>query len=308
MRISGTSLTVLAVLAAAAGPANAAYDPVVRLDVPVAGGPGAPAAITTTFTQAQGEEATSLVEAVIPGTFGFNPSFAVAGCGPADEQAGTCPAASRIGTIAADSPFGQASGDLFLTEDFRLRGIVTAYGGLIRFEVTGVLRVMAGQEVAVRFAGLPNLATTRMSLALDGGDRTPLALPRQCGTSEIAVLLRSHAGTERRSRFPVVITGCRVRPDAPVLRVARSGGAFVAHWRLRSGMARTEVSLRRLRGGMWHELGKVSHPARNGANSIRIGPRWRGRRLTGARYRVRVVAVSRSGARSPASWADFRLR
>lgn len=304
MRRAALAVVVAIVAAASAPAAQAAYAPHAEMVVPTAGGPASPAAIDATITQASGEEATQLVEARLPGAFGFNSAFALVGCAPADEQARRCPDSARIGSIEADSSFGSARGPLFLTEDFRLHGVVEAYGGLFRFPVTGVLQVLPGQQIVVRFADLPAVPTTRMRLALDGGDRTPLALPRDCGRQVIALRLVSHAGTERRSEHPFTVSGCRGLPALEALRFGRGG---VLRWRVGAGVARTDVTLLALRGGRWHERGTRHVPARAGTNRLRIAGRWRGRTLAPGRFRAEAVAVAADGTRSLARHADFTV-
>lgn len=290
-------LGAVGALAVASPATHAAYAPHVDLTVPGAEGPGRPAALSTTITQAQGEEATRTVEATLPGTFGFNAAFAARGCPAADEQAGRCPASSRIGTVAADSSFGSATGPLYLTEDFRLHGVIEAYGGLFRFPVDGVMEVLPGQRIVVRFAELPPVPTTRMQLALDGGDRTPLALPRDCGRHVITVRLVSAAGTEARGEGAVAVTGCRVLPVVSGVRFA--GG--VLRWR--TSAARSSVTLLRLSAGRWHELG--ARAVRG--HRLSIAGRWRGRTLAAGRYRASVVAIGDDGTRSFARSVDLRV-
>lgn len=299
-------LVLLAALgAAAATPASAAYAPRVELVVPAGGGPATPAAVSSTITQADGEDATRTVEAVLPGTFGFNAAFALRGCTVEEERRRACPETSRIGRIEADSPFGSAAGSLFLTEDFRLLGTVDAYGGLVRFDAVGLLEVLPGQAILLRFDGLPDLPVRRLHLAIEGGARTPLALPRDCGEHVIAVRLRSHGGEERRSEHRVTVGGCRAVPFVEGVRPDRRrlapGAAATVRWRVSGPVARTEVTLRRLTRGRWIDLGRRTVTG----SALRLGPRWRGRALKPGRHRVVVVAVAPDGGRSLGVSADL---
>lgn len=303
---------LLAVLLAAPAAAVAApYSPHVALALPTAAGPATPAAVSATITQAQGEEPTRTIEARLPGSFGFNNGFTVVGCKAAEEQTGVCPESSRIGSIEADSPFGRAAGGLYITEDFRLLGLLIA-DLLVPLKVTGVLLVEAGQQITARFDDLPQLPSTRMSVAFDGGDRTPLALPRDCGTHVIQVRLVSASGVVRESDHPVTVKGCRAIPALSSARVDRArvqlGAPVTLSWRPGRAAVRTDVTLRRLRGGLWHELGSVRVPARTGTNRLRVGPRWRGRTLAGGHYRLATVAVDAHGTRSLTRTVDFRVR
>lgn len=289
--------------------AQGAYAPRVELTVPAGGGPSSPAAVSSLITQHDGEDATRSVQARLPGTFGFNPAFALVGCTAQEEQAATCPESSRIGVLEADSPFGPARGTMHLTEDFRLFGVLDAYGGLVRLTVQGVMEVLPGQDVVVRFEDLPQMPSRRMRLALDGGARTPLALPRDCGTHVIRVRLVSHGGEVRDSEHPVLVAGCPRAPSVVAASVRPGPRAGVLlRWRARGGAARTDVTLRRLVGGRWFERGTVAVPARaDGVQSLRIGPRWRGARLPAGRYRAVLVAVAADGTRSLSRAVDLRL-
>jgi hypothetical protein len=277
VRWGGLILVWLA-LAPAAG---AAYSPSVSLTVPAEGGPGSPAAVSAVVTQPANDDPTRTIEARLPGTFGFNSAFVSAGCSAADEAKSACPDSARIGSIAVSSPFGEATGSVFLTEDFRLLVMVNAYGGLVRFTSEGLMQVLPGQEIIVRFDNLPALPVTRMALAMDGGARTPLALPRDCGTSEIAAVLTSHGGEVRESVHPVVVSGCR---DLPRVGRVRVRGRVVS-WG-RDGL--TEVRLLRRSGAVWRSV----WVRRVVSDHVRLG------RLRAGRYRVELVAVDDDGRRS----------
>jgi len=272
--------------------APATYDPSVKVELPTAGGPGSPAAVSATITQATGEDSHRTIEARLPGTFGFNAGFALQGCTPADERAQRCPESSRIGRLSADSVFGPASGTLHLTEDFRLVAVIEGLGGLARISFAGIIEVLPGQEIVLRFDGLPDVSATRMTMAMDGGTRTPLALPRSCGTHMIRVRLVGRSGDERRSEHAVDVGGCRAAlPKVTEPRVTRDR---VLRWKLPSGAARTDVTLRRLAGGRWRELGTRS----TRATTLRIGSRWGNHRLRRGRYALALVAIGADGTRS----------
>jgi hypothetical protein len=260
--------------------AHAAYDPHVTMQVPAAGGPGAPAAFAATITQATGEDSHRTIEARLPGTFGFN--------------AGFVRSAEPIGRIRATSVFGPADGELFLTEDFRVVGAIAGLGGLVRIPFEGILEVLPGQEIVLRFDALPDVAATSLALTMDGGAHTPLALPRRCGTHVVAVRLVGRSGDVRRSEHPVTVSGCpRALPKVTQPRVARG----VLRWKT-SGAARTEVTLRRLTHGAWREVGRRT----TARTTMRL---WRLRR--GARHAVALVAIGADGARSLTQVVDLRV-
>lgn len=303
---------LLAVVAAAVlapgAVAGAAYDPHVELTV-TGDGPSAPAAVTATLTQSPGDEATRTVETTLPGTFGFNRGFALHGCAAADERAMRCPDSSRIGRVEAHSPFGDASGSVFLTEDFRLLVVAEAYGGLVRLQSAGIMEVLPGQRIVVRFDGLPDLPTSFIRLSLDGGERTPLALPRVCGTHTIEMRLVSRSGIERRSEHPVTVTGCLRLPVVGSPRLDRDhAGRTVLRWRLRAGVDHTDIALERLAGGIWRPVGTRRVPARTGDDALALGRRWAGRRIGPGRYRLSLAAVAADGRRSLVRRVLWRVR
>ncbi len=283
-------------LLALGAPATAAatYAPQVEISIPTAGGPSSPAAMVSTVTQRDGEDATRSVEARLPGTFGFNSAFSLPGCSPADERAGACPDSSRIGRLHAVSPFGEAHGTLHLTEDFRLWGRLDAYGGLVRMPFGGVMEVHPGQVVVVRFDGLPDLPVRRLSLALDGGDRTPLALPRACGEHTISLRLVSQKGEERTSGHPIVVDGCPEIPEVVSARLdhrrVRTGSGTVLRWKV-ADAGGTRVDLQMLRRNRWVPGGSRTIAAVPRRQALKIGPRWKNRRLARGRYRVVVTPL-----------------
>ncbi len=261
-------LALVAVLLAFPAAASAAYVPQVTLSA--GGGPGAPAAINATITQAPGEDSHRTIEARLPGTFAFNTGFA----------RGDAP----IGRINAESVFGPASGELFLTADYRVVGSITGLGGLVTVPFNGILEVLEGQRIVLRFDNLPDVAATRLSLQMDGGTHTPLALPRSCGTHTIAIRLVGRAGDERVSQHAIDVSGCRgALPTVNAARVTQG----VLRWRAR-GAARTDVVLRRLVRGTWRELARRSTTAPR----LRL---WRLRR--GARHAVALTPIAADGTR-----------
>jgi hypothetical protein len=288
---------VVAALLAAPAVAGAAYDPHVELTVPDAG-PGAPAALSSVITQADGEESTRDIEARLPGTFGFNSLYVSSGCSAADEAANTCPDSARIGSIDATSPFGQAAGPMYITSDFRLLGTVKAFG-LFEFKAQGILQVEKGQIIVVRFTGLPPIPVTRLALTMEGGARTPLALPRDCGEHVITTILTSQSGEVRESEHPVSVSGCGELPTVDAARVKRG------RLRWRSSAPVTEVRVLHEVRRTWRSVGTRTV---KGGRSLRVAPRWKGHRLQPGRYLIEVTAIDAAGTRSVAREVTFRVR
>lgn len=304
MRRAAIAAATLALLPATA---SAAYEPQLSMSIPTGGGPSSPAALSTSFTQALGEEPTKTVEATIPGTFGFNAGFDLKGCAPAEEQADACPESSRIGVIDADAFGLKVSGKLYLTEDFRIHGVISGYG-LVRISASGVLRVGPGQKILVRFADLPPVPVARIGFALEGGNRTPLALPRDCGKHTIEVVFTSHLNTVRKREHTIDVEGCSRLPRVDSARAVpskvRRGSSSTLRWTVGQGVTSSSVQLLHLRDGRWRELGarKVK------ATRLKLGPKWRGRSLRRGRYEAHVVAIGSDGQRSLAKVAKLTVR
>lgn len=171
--------------------------------------PKARPALTATVTQADGESAIATLRMTFPKAFGFNERFRPPRCQPDDEEAMTCPEASRVGAIAADSPLGAATGDVYITDDFRLVAFAQALGGLVQIKAEGEVSVTKRGQFAVTFTGLPDLPVRSTTLALEGGDRALLKNPRRCATYRLPARFTSHQDETATATSTVTVSGCR---------------------------------------------------------------------------------------------------
>ena len=287
------ALATLGVLAAPST-ATGAYAPTAELAFDTYA-PAVPPAVTSTMRQAAGEDPTRTIAARFPFGFTYNPALAVAGCGAADEMAATCPESSRLGTANVESPLGRAVGSVHLTTDFRLFVPLRALNGAYTQRVVGTIRALDDGSAEISFDNLPAVPVTESRIALQGGSRSIFVTPRDCGRYTVTTRFVSHAGAEVRRDLPVDISGCPVTPRIEALSVAprrlRTGRRARVTWRLSTRARRTDVRLYRARRGLWRQVGGVRGPAAGGRNSLRIGPRFGGRRLRPGRHRLVLRAI-----------------
>lgn len=326
MRVAGSwrlgwrgagTFAVAAALIVPAG-AAAAYAPTLAIELGSTEPKAAPSLVTT-VTQAAGESATRQVRVRYPVQFGFNPSFAVVGCTPAEEETGTCPEASRIGSARAQTSLGSFSGEVHLTTDFRLAIFLRDATGLIEMEIVGTIHVLEDGTREVVLDNLPDVPSTFSEVALEGGSKGILLNPRNCGTYSVSAQFASHAGEVATAERPVEIAGCRTGPRISGLRVrpqrfasidgssgSPNAGATVS-WRLSENADRTEIALQRRKPESWRQLTTLRGPGDAGLNELRLTGRLRGRALPPGGYRVVLRALGPDGAISPSRSKRFRI-
>jgi hypothetical protein len=168
-------------------------------------------AISSTVTQATGENPLATLRLAFPPQFGFNEQFHPTRCQPSDEAAETCPAASRIGTVSAQSSLGAAAGNVYITDDFRLVAFARAYGGAIDIKAVGTVALTPDDGFAVTFGGLPNLPLQSVTLALEGGARALLKTPTACASYTLPIHMTSQDGETADTQATVPISGCAAR-------------------------------------------------------------------------------------------------
>jgi hypothetical protein len=206
--------TPLVALALAA-PAGAAYDPRFTLTVEP-GTASTAAAITSTITQAPGEDPGKTVRVTLPPGFGPNPATRLTACEPADEARMACPAGSRMGTATAVADaFGLTptlSGPVFwgglAGGDFRLVSFLTGDPVFGAQKIVGLAGLRGDGSLETVFDDLPPILVTSFTLALDGGERSLIRTPATCGDSQISALFTSHQGQQVSRTAPLSITGC----------------------------------------------------------------------------------------------------
>lgn len=319
-RVAWPGAGALAAAAALVAPGGAAgaYAPTLAVELGSTEPEVAPP-LTTTTTQSSGESATRSVRIRYPQQFGFNPSFAVAGCAPAQEQMGSCPEASRIGTARVQTPLANFSGEVHFTTDFRLVIFLRDATGLIQQKVVGTFHLLEDGSREVVFDNLPDVPSSFSQVALEGGSSGILLNPRTCGTYSVWAQFESHAGEVATSEPSVEIAGCRTGPRITGLRVRpqrfpptggssgnEKGGATVA-WSLSETADRTDISLQRRTPESWRQLKIWRGPGDAGRNELRLTGRLRGRALPPDGYRVVLRALGPDGATSSSRASRFRI-
>jgi hypothetical protein len=270
--------------------ASAAYRPEFALELSDTR-PAAAPSVTARVTQAPGESANRRLAVRYPPQFGFNPGFAVTGCGAADEQANSCPESSRIGSSRAVTVLGTFTGPVYFTPDFRLLSYLGGPGGVGSQKFEGRLYLRPDGSIEAVFDNLPNLPTTLAETTVEGGSRGILLNPRACGRYKVTGSFTSHSDEEATSELPIDIAGCPPRPviTAPRARPRRFRTRTTLAWTLSEPALYTSVSVQRLARGRWLELRRLRGPGGAGENTLRIASR----RLQPGRYRFMLRAVGR---------------
>ena len=148
------------------------------------------------------------------------------GFGVAGES--SCPSSSKVGSVLIESPQAREplSGGVYLGQErpgerFRLFVAATAPG--VEVKLAGSLKVdpESGQLTA-NLSGLPQFPMTRIALSLDGGSRSLLATPLNCGPATATASLEPYsAGSQVESSAQVTIgahtpgSHCSGAPFAP---------------------------------------------------------------------------------------------
>jgi hypothetical protein len=217
-------LTLLCAVLAAVAPsaADAAYAP--RLSIAVEPATAASTvAITSTVSQAAGEEAAKKVRLSFPRGFGFKLAAVVAlpTCSAAQFGGGACPENSRIGSVDADAgfPVGTVSGGVYYGG--ATSGAPTLYAFLSNSltkllgmdqKIKGTTEFRADGGADTVFDNLPNVATTRLTFAISGGDKGIVGSPLTCGVFTFKGAFTSQSGATATSETAVNISGCAPAP------------------------------------------------------------------------------------------------
>lgn len=293
-RLAPLALLVLALLAPAA--AEAAYAPRLAVTLDPAERLATPA-ITTRITQAPGESATRSVRLTFPDGFGVN-APSVGSCSAQAEAQRACPADSKIGDAEATASGVRVSGPIHISSEggvLRILVFLDGLGGLIQQKLVGRVEFPDGR-IATVFDGLPNLATTDVTLRFLGGEKALVANPRTCGDKVFSAAFTSHAGEQATSEATVTITGCVERPRISSVSVrparVRAGGRVTVRWRLSQATKGTRLILERRAGRRWRRVTSLVASGREGLNrrTLRLS-----RRARAGRYRVSLRATNSEG-------------
>jgi hypothetical protein len=301
MRPRAIAGAIVVLLAGAPATSEAAYAPKLSVTFQPATA-GAPAGVTTTLTQAQGETANKTIRVHYPGDFGFNPGFAVSGCPPDAEKSNSCPADSQIGNATAETVLGASSGPVFLTTDFRILVYLRTLDGLVSEKFVGYFRLSPDGGSDTVLDDLPNFPSTSSSVTLDPGPKSLLLMPRTCGSYAIVGHFTSQRGEEATSTSSVQIGGCDSAPR--ISRVWRAANRL--YWNLTDAGSKTAIALQRLRtshGIQWRRsLWSRTGSASRGVNSMPLA------RLAPGDYRFALKVSSAGGAPTDVSSLAFTVR
>jgi hypothetical protein len=211
-RARGALTIAVAVLAAPAA-AQAAYAP--RLSIAVdPKATNARVALTSTISQAVGEDANRTVRVHLPVGFGLDLA-AVSQLQTCADPA-SCPPGSRLGAAGADTPLGTFKGDVFLGQLPKLY-VVLHHPTLPPLDqrLTGTTELRGDGGIDVVFDNLPNFPTSRFTLALDGPPTSILTAPPTCGDFEFTADFVSQRGDRAAGADTIPIgSGCPAPPFA----------------------------------------------------------------------------------------------
>jgi hypothetical protein len=214
----------MCVFAAAALPASAhaAYAPKLSIAIEPAT-PKSTIALTSTVTQAAGEEASRKVRVSFPAGFGFRLSVlaTLPACTEQQFAAGACPENSRIGSVDADAgfPVGVVSGGVYyggastgapVLYAFLSNALTKLLGMDQKLKATNEFRADGGVDTV--FDNLPTVATTRLTFAIMGGTNGVVASPPACGPYTFKGAFTSQGGATATSESGVTISGCPPEP------------------------------------------------------------------------------------------------
>lgn len=291
---AGLVALAIVVLALAALPARAvaAYAPHLAVTIsPTAA--GSHVALTTTLTQASGEDANRSVRFHMP--VGFTLDGAALGSLTACDDPSSCSTSSRIGTASAETPLGSFTGGVYLGTSQRFFVELDGPVPPLNYRFTGTTSTRPDGGIDASFDQLPSFPTTRLQLALDGSPRSFLVAPTSCGDYEFSANFVSQNGAQSVDSSLVAVAGdCGSTPA-----FAMSGaGVSPRSWRrgrttalrfVLSAPAQVEVTIRRV--GSRRVLQRRRRSA--AAGLTRLAGLARG--LRAGHYVIRVRALSSDG-------------
>ncbi len=228
----GGSTATPSVAYQATGCAALGFNPSVSFSASPAQAAGA-SAFTTTITAPAGTDAApmgALKKAVVDLPTGVSLSASInsgndlVGCSAAqfslsDFSDPTCPAGSAIGTATIITPqVGTLTGNVYLAQTAPGSSIAglyldaksTQFGSAVRVKLAGQVDVNAGTGVTTAtFDNAPAVAFTSFQLALRGGTKPAISVPRSCGTPTGSATLTPQSGpSATRNNQLTINAGC----------------------------------------------------------------------------------------------------
>ncbi len=216
----------------ATGCASLGFNPTVAFSASPAAAAGA-SSFTTTITAPAGTDASpqgALKKAIVDLPTGvslsasINSDSSLVGCSAAQFAQSTfadptCPAGASIGTATIAVPqVGSLTGDVYIASTTPTGAIAGLYldaksaqfGSAVRVKLDGKVDVDAGTgTTTATFDNAPAIAFTSFQLAMRGGSKPAISVPRTCGTTSGSAALTSQAGsTVNRSGSLTINASC----------------------------------------------------------------------------------------------------
>jgi hypothetical protein len=309
--------------------AFSAYAPKLEVKIEPATADG-PTAITSTITQATGEDASKTVKVFFPRGFQANASAKVSGCSAADADAKACKPDSQVGNALAEATgVGTLEGPVHLiTDPGKIHLAMFLKGGpagLVEQRIDGVVTIQPDGSFLSTFDNLPDVQTTLFKLSFLGGDKSLVLTPRTCGTFPFKGEFTSQKGEAAKSESAVDITGCsgggtkpeieaastsprRFRPVRTVAQRTRRGYGTRLRWTLSQETAGTRIKVERKVGRSYRKVSSFVGTGKEGANSLKYeGRTGSGKPLRAGAYRFSLQTTSRTGVKSSVRRVGFTV-
>jgi hypothetical protein len=308
-------LLACALCLAAAAPAHAAFAPDLTIGVEPA-------------TAGASPSLTAAIDAPLAGgpierfTLELPPGFTATGapgassCRLGELRAQACPADTAVGGFVGRAGPAGFAGVIHKTGPISFGLFLSLLGGSVGQVVEGTVVPRPDGSIELRFPDMPAVSITSLVLNLQGGPRSFVRVPAECGSYMIDGKFTSRAGELAIDRTTLPVTGCAGLAAVTVADVRMSRRAFraprtrrgrlrtIIAWHASRAVDHTNVRIERRRHGRWRVARVLVAAGRAGENTIRWDGRVKGRALRAGRYGVRVHPAGSA----PAKLLRFRVR
>jgi len=307
-------LLVAACCLLGAAPAQAAFAPDLTVGI-TPDTPGGAPTLMATISQPAVESPIRRFTLNLPPGFTAASAPGASSCTVALVLADGCPADTRIGTVGAWlGPADRFVGSIHKTGPHGFAIALGFVGGPAGAVVEGSVAPRGDGSIDIRFDRLPTLPLTTLAFHLDGGPRSFVRAPAECGSYTIDGKFTSHAEDLAIDRTVMPFTGCTAAARVEVSDVQltdarfRAGGRpgsyrTVITWRASGAADHTDIRIERRTRRGWRKRGVLVGAGQAGDNRVLWDGRVGGRRLKPGRYALRVQP---DGAR-PAKRVRFRI-
>lgn len=303
MRTLSGLIAAGACLLAAAAPAHADFAPTLGVGVepPTA---ATAAALTATVSQPPRDTAIKRFTLTLPTGFKALEAPDAPVCPLASIRVGICPAASRIGSV--DGLIGAAlgfSGTIHKASPTRFVVLVSGLGGALSQVVAGSLSKRDDGSLDLTLDQLPALAVSSLTLRFDGGGRSLVETPADCGSYAVDGKFTSHHDEFALARGIVEITGCPSVPAIGVTNIRMSKTRFkvgrqtIIAWSADRAADHTNVRIERRSKRGWKVVGVLVANGNAGENILRWGGKIGERALKPGRYVLRIQPAGSAPAK-----------